>query len=65
MAAALLVSMFQTPIYQARTTLEVQSSSEARSSPWPDGRTRRGYTPETYLQTQAQDPPKRHACGRA
>lgn len=49
----LLVSLVQTPIYQARTTLEVQSLSEASLEPLSEAGVP-GFTPESYLQTQAK-----------
>lgn len=51
--AALVVSMFQTPIYQARTTIEIQSLNEGSVEPF-GGETGGGYTPESYLATQAR-----------
>ena len=53
-AAAMLLSMLQTPMYEARTTLEVQSLNEGGVEPLPEAAPGGGYTPETYLQTQAR-----------
>lgn len=53
-AAALLVTALQTPIYQARTVVEVQSFTETSPEPIGEGPIIPGYTSESYLQTQAQ-----------
>lgn len=50
---ALLIYLIQNPVYQAGTTIEVQSLNESSLEPLGDtGGT--PYTPETYLQTQAR-----------
>jgi len=51
--SALLINFLQVPIYQARTTIEVQSLQEASLEPLGEGAVS-GYTPETYLQTQTR-----------
>ena len=53
-AVAILLSMLQTPMYQARTTLEVQSMNEGGVEPFSEAAPGGGYAPETYLQTQAR-----------
>ena len=53
-AAALLVTALQTPVYRARTVIEVQSVTETSPEPMGDGGGMPGYTHESYLQTQAQ-----------
>ncbi len=51
-AAAVVVSMLQTPVYQARTVIEVQGMGDGGVEAYGGGTTG-GYTPESYLQTQA------------
>jgi polysaccharide biosynthesis transport protein len=51
-AGGLAVSMFQIPIYDARTTLEFQSTKA--EAPMGGDTTDSGFTPESYLQTQVR-----------
>lgn len=52
--AALALTAVQTPIYQARTIIEVQSLTETSLEPLGDSARTPGHTPESYLQTQAR-----------
>src|SRR5689334_14484990 len=52
-AAALAISMVQTPIYDARTTLEFQSTRAEAPIGGSEGDAG-GFTPESYLQTQVK-----------
>jgi succinoglycan biosynthesis transport protein ExoP len=52
-AAALAISMVQTPIYDARTTLEFQSTRAEAPIGGVEGDAG-GFTPESYLQTQVK-----------
>lgn len=51
-AGGLAVSMFQIPIYDARTTLEFQSTKA--EAPMGGDTADSGFTPESYLQTQVR-----------
>jgi len=50
----LVISVLQTPVYQARTTIEIQSLSESSLEPLTERDGGAGTTPESYLQTQAK-----------